>query len=276
MRVMTSLVESSTSGCLAKPPAQALAKWPRQFLRCLGRSIGRASAAVLALMAIEALAISAVAFLVNTPVALAGDTYPSGGPTWAGNGDCWQPQTPLMCRTVWAGRGSQIHMRIIDQLNDGGLHNSAGTACTNWNNAPGPQWCSWNPFTPDTWTYMKIDPFLGAPNGYTWNCVSGACPTANNAGNILWSEIYVPPAPGNNQNLTRPCDGRVGNYSTAIFAHELGHAYGLAHHGTPCSDVTLMTSESSLTAPTATDIGPFPGCSGGPSTGGVRCIYEQT
>jgi hypothetical protein len=252
---------------------------PLPTLRCIVRFVVSASKAVTALMAIEAVTISAVVFLINAPAASAGDTLPSGGTTWAGNGDCWQPQTPTMCRTVWAGRGSQIHMTIIDQMNDTGYHNSAGAACNNWNAASGPQWCSYtssNPPTPDTWTYLKIDSFLGAINGYTWNCVNGACPTANSAGNILWSEIYVPPAPGNNQNLAHPCDGQVGNYSTAVFAHELGHAYGLAHHGAACTNVTVMTQGSKLTMPTFADIGPFPGCSSGPGTGGLRCIYQDT
>lgn len=180
-----------------------------------------------------------------------------------------------MCRTTYTGQGSSIYMRIIDQLaGNTELHNRADEACNNWNTAPGPQFCSWNAATNDTWTYLKINDSLSAPNGVTYNCVSGACPTSNNAGNIQWSEIYVPQA--NTQNLPNPCNGVYGYWATPIFAHELGHAYGLAHHGAACSGVTLMTQGSGNHGPTSIDIGPFLGCSSGPGTGGVRCIYQNT
>jgi hypothetical protein len=37
-----------------------------------------------------------------------------------------------------------------------------------------------------------------------------------------------------------------------------------------------MTQGTTLQGPNGIDIGPFPGCSGGPGTGGVRCVYEDT
>lgn len=237
---------------------------PVRRIRSLVRRYWRPATA---LVAIEATTLFAIA-MVTAPVALAGDTLPQGG-----NGDCWRAGTPWMCRTNWTGRGSQIHMRIIDVLSDGELHNRADEACSNWNSAPGPQFCSWNAVAGDTWTYLKINDNLGAPNGVTLNCTQSACPTSNGAGNILWSEIYVPHA--NTQNL-QGCNGQFGFWATPVFAHEIGHAYGLAHHGTACSGVTLMTQGSGAHGPTGTDIGPFPGCSGGAGTGGVRCIYEDT
>jgi len=132
---------------------------------------------IIAVVAIDALLIASAPV-----VAIAGDTYPQGG-----NGDCWRGGTPVMCRTTWTGRNSPIYMRIIDQLSDTSLHNSATSACNNWNVAAGPQYCSWTARTNDTWTYLKRNDSLTAPNGVTWNCISGSCPTPNNAGNILWS-----------------------------------------------------------------------------------------
>jgi Metallo-peptidase family M12B Reprolysin-like len=224
---------------------------------------------LVSLAVVEAVVIASVAFLGATPVR-AGDTYPQGG-----NGDCWRAGTPEMCRNTWAGANTYLYMRIIDQL--GGStshHNAATTACGNWNNALGPQFCSWTAHSNDTWTYLKIDSSLGAPNGYTWNCVSGACPTSDNAGNIVWSEIYLPS--GNNYG-TNPCNGVTQDWDPYVIAHELGHAYGLAHHGAACSNITLMSPGSaSWTGPTAREIGPLPPCSTGAGNGGVRCIYDST
>ena len=88
-----------------------------QFSRFATRWLRRYWKSVVCAAAIEAITLSAV--LVNTgSVALAGDSLPSGGSTWAGNGDCWQAQTPVMCRNTWNGKGSAIYMRLIDQLSD--------------------------------------------------------------------------------------------------------------------------------------------------------------
>jgi len=224
-------------------------------------------------LVIEAIALSTIAVVGTARIASAGDTYPNNPP---GNyGDCWQPLTPTMCRTTWTGRGSSIWMRLIDQMNDTGLLNAATAACNNWNNAPGPQFCSWTARANDTWTYMKVDNGISAPGGRAWNCINGACPTSNNAGNIQWSEIYVPT--GNRDQQIHPCTGVSGNWAAFVFAHELGHAYGLDHHGASCSNTTLMSPGSTLwQGPTDIDIGPFPGCSGAAGTGGLRCIYQST
>jgi reprolysin-like metallo-peptidase family M12B len=246
-----------------------LPSWLRPLVRCMRLYW----APVVAAVTIEVLCLS-VMLIGSTTTALAGDTYPFGGSAWSGNGDCWQAQTPVMCRNVWNGKDSTIHMRLIDQLNDTSLHNDAGTACTNWNNAPGPQYCSYSAGSNDTWTYLKIDDSIGAPNGITLNCANSGCPQPNNAGWILWSEIHVPHADHDQQY--NGCTGTTQYWATQIFAHEIGHSYGLAHHGAACSNVTLMTQGDTFTAPTNIDIGPFPGCSGGPGTGGVRCIYQQT
>ncbi len=132
----------------------------RRLLRSSGRrpwvKARRLAWPAAALGALDAMVLAAAGIAASTVVAWAGDTYPNGGATWSGNGDCWQAQTPLMCRTTYTGRGSLIYMRIIDQLGgDTELHNRADEACNNWNTTPGPQYCSWNATANDTWTYLR-------------------------------------------------------------------------------------------------------------------------
>src|SRR5712691_3771166 len=91
------------------------------------KALAQAWKPIVTLMAVEAVVLSAVAFIATAPPALAGDSYPQGG-----NGDCWRAGTPTMCRSTWLGTNSYIYMRIIDQLGDNTLHNYAGTACNNW------------------------------------------------------------------------------------------------------------------------------------------------
>jgi len=174
-----------------------------------------------------------------------------------------------MCRTAfYSGNGHTIYLRIINQLNDNTLWNYTVTACNNWDRAPGPQYCSSGARTNDSWDYFKRDDNQVAPNGYTWNCVNGQCPTSNNAGDIVWSGIFLTSG-----------DDAYGSLIISISGHEIGHSYGLAHHGPAGSNQALMTQGTTLQSPNSNDLGPKPACATNPvganGTGGTRCIYNS-
>lgn len=209
----------------------------------------------------------AMLFVAATAIALVPSPAQAGHTH--GGGDCWRVGTPFDCRTTWFG-GDQhtIWLRAINQLNNATLWNWSSTACTNWNNSPGPQFCHTTAFTNDSFVYFRRDDAVGAPNGYNIQCTSNACPSATPV-NAQWSEVYLPIG-----NLSFP------NIGVAIPAHELGHSLGLAHHGTSGSNVALMTQATTRTSPTALDYGPLPACSttpvGSNGNGGTRCIYNGT
>ncbi len=188
-----------------------------------------------------------------------------------GAGDCWRYGSALTCRVSWSsGDHHSIKIRAINQLSDSTLWNAASTACANWENSPGPQFCHTTAYTNDSWVYYKRSDSIQAPNGITYNCnTSGYCSSVAQAMNIYWSEIYQPIGNNNYPSVLVP-----------IAAHELGHALGLAHHGTSGSNVALMTSGTTRTAPNSIDTGPLPACSTNPvgsnGTGGTRCIYNGT
>ncbi len=100
--------------------------------------------------------------------------------------------------------------------------------------------------------------------GITYICPvgGGACiPAAATAINILYADLYFN-------------DDVFLNWGTPlrthVFAHEIGHSLGLAHHSGPV--LMRATASASYLGPTATDIGPTPPCSGGGK--GIRCIYN--
>lgn len=189
-----------------------------------------------------------------------------------GGGDCWRVGTPYTCRTSYSSTPNTMHLRIINQLNDSKLWSNTQQACANWESSPGPVYCLSSATSHDSWDYFKRDDTQGAPNGYTWNCVSGSCPAANPV-NALWSEIYLTIG---DDNYTNPQTGH--SLIIAISAHEIGHSLGLAHHGTLGSNVALMTQGTYHESPTNIDLGPLPACStvpvGSNGSGGVRCIYD--
>ncbi len=198
--------------------------------------------------------------IVQVPVTLGGDTIVGG--------DCWKSGTPLICRNVWFDN-QFMHVRLIDQMNNTTLHNKADVARSNWTTAVGPQILSFNAQTNDTWIYLKRDDSLSAPNGYTLNCNNAlvpACSVNEREMMIVWSEIYVPL--GNKDHAK----------GTSVFAHEIGHALGLSHHGTAC--VPLMSAGLGAAActnppeaPRPTDEGGLPPC-GDVVEHGIRCIYK--
>jgi len=203
-----------------------------------------------------ALFVSLVVGGLSTAPALAGHTF-SGG-------DCWRGYTPFDCRQNWQAKNTVELMRSIDQTNNSGLGNALTTAMNNWSTGSGPQSFSFSARTNDSWDYFKIDNGIVAPDGYTWNCVSGACPSSNPV-DIQWSEVYVTPSDLN----CASCNN--GQIAISIFAHEIGHTLGLDHH---FDSGAVMQQSTTLQGPTSEDAGQLPPCSESNSTLGVRCIYN--
>jgi hypothetical protein len=130
----------------------------------------------------------AVLGVYRSSPALADHTFARNGV----GGDCWRPDTPLLCRTSWAGAETLMTIRIIDQLNSAALFSAASDAAANWTAAPGPQSFSAAARPGDSFDYLKRDDNLIAPNGYVWNCFSTPfyCPDTMPS-MFVWSEVYV-------------------------------------------------------------------------------------
>jgi hypothetical protein len=188
-----------------------------------------------------------------------------GGHTIA-SGDCWQTSTPIICRNTWSDN-QYLWVRLIDQLSNSQLHSKADSAGANWTTANGPQIVQFIAHSNDTWIYLKRSEFCTAPCGVTYNCNQGMSPVCSylpRAMMIVWSEIYVPL--GNKDQAK----------GTTVFAHEYGHALGLAHHGSACTPLMSSGLAASgcgrIESPTSTDIGYLPPCQG--TQHGILCIYR--
>jgi hypothetical protein len=190
----------------------------------------------------------------------------------AGNGDCWQPTTPLMCRTAWPGRNQLIYFRAIDQFSSQrpGWRTDANNAVNAWNNAPGPQLYSFTNHTGAKPIYLNYD-FSGDHDlndlidAITWNCnASHYCDdTGTTPMAIAWTDVYM------NSTILDfvPIDHAK---IQEAFGHESGHGMGLAHNFTDPSAL-MYYKVNHVGAPNAHDTGLYPGCASGGH--GVICIY---
>jgi hypothetical protein len=152
----------------------------------------------------------------------------------------------------------------------------AQTACNNWHNFSLPAadqpdiWCHWSALPNDTYDYMKWSP-TALPLGIyalTFNCDSSSfCSSSLSTSMWVWySEIRMERA-----NLAMLTDAQ----RTFIFAHEMGHTLGLAHHSNALMNTGGFPS-SLPQGPTSVDYGQLPPCSGAYSTFGVRCVFNIT
>jgi hypothetical protein len=221
--------------------------------------------------------LTAITLLLGHPL-LNGRDRANAGHTLAG-GDCWQPGTPLLCRTTWNSTDRIINLNLYNQFTHvrPDWYPNAETACNNWHNfVPSTPtndiYCHWTGTSPylATAVYLKTGTngtydLTSTTYAITWNCGSnGVCIDTNTALNIWYSEVYF--------NTSGVLDNASSAVRTKVFAHEMGHTLGLFHH-----DATgyLMRQGAYTTAgPSSGDYGQLPACSGAASTWGVRCIYH--
>ena len=191
-----------------------------------------------------------------------------------GGGTCWKPGTPLLCRNTWQ-QGQWLYVRLIDQFSTWApwWYDLADQAKNEWNSRPGPEVFQWVPWENDTWVYLKYawngHPQLGS-NGTayatTWNCsTANVCTSQAEPMNIRWSEIYF-----NRDKIPQlqwPAD-------LNLFAHEMGHALGLAHHPTTALSVMYPYPNVYAGGPNdPIDIGKTPPCYYS-AYWGIRCVYN--
>lgn len=187
-------------------------------------------------------------------------------------GDCWRVGTPLWCRASWYSAPDHIvFLRVIDQIG-GNLSSPIATACNNWHNFSAPPAgqsdiaCHTSSFPNDTWDYIKNVGQMSGIFALTWNCNTSSVCSASSAQsmNVWYSEVRADAA-------------QIGGLNAAqrlyVFAHELGHTLGLAHHSG-----LLMTPGAIPNpppgGPTTLDYGALPPCWGSYSGWGVRCIFN--
>jgi hypothetical protein len=181
----------------------------------------------------------------------------------------------MWCRTAYQWNLT-MPVRLVDQFTWAKPHwyGPANSARANWSAANGPQKgaVSWTTYPNATWIYINVyDTPLNAHFAYNYNCdASYYCPANNDK--VTWVDYSI--IDGDPENMDDPSLTYGGE--THIWAHEVGHSLGLAHHGISCG--VMMNNgcypNSSPPYPTSTDLGSrF--CSGTSGTAwGIRCIYD--
>jgi hypothetical protein len=196
-----------------------------------------------------------------------------------GQGNClgWAPDglyTPITCRTNWV-RDQLMYIRLIDEFSPNeDWYPQAEAARAAWTNAPGPQVLSWSYHSNQSNVYLwpastGQHGLTSQAFGITWNCdLQSYCVSSASTPILIWySYLYF-----NRDLFNDPLNGSVTTRKHT-FAHEIGHALGLAHHGTGTTPL-MSASSNSLVSPTSTDLGTLPACTGGGrTTWGTRCIY---
>jgi hypothetical protein len=193
-------------------------------------------------------------------------------------GDCWRAGSPTLCvHTFWTS-SPYVYLWLNDQGLSAMEHRNAATAASNWTSYQGPQYFSYYHHANESWIFQSRRTLAQYPNIGTVNCdVNNNCPGAS--GTIWYSQMFVDP----------DTDYCGDTEMVHLWAHEMGHALGLAHHGSEGSSRALMTQQAGsgvscyvigtpFTSPGSNELGSKPNCPSGGTrfspNDGVRCIYN--
>lgn len=228
----------------------------------------------------------AVAGFAGAQVVLNPDTTQAGHAIQ--NGNCWEGNRPLLCKTTYDCQPviptinlncptQELRVRLIDYFSDGGQsawRTAMLAAKSNWDVFSGPQSLSESDRADDTWVYL-YDSVTGNNGlaadsfGLAYNCnSSGWCTATATAMDIYFSKIFF--------NKDKMNSWFIGDDDrTNVFAHEIGHTFGLFHHlSTAALMYPYQNGQEDIQGPKYPyEWGATPVC-GSTSTFGMRCIYD--